>query len=89
MPSRQINDLKKSKQNKIALVTRTGVSQTEAYGFTGKNKADKAEKKKAVRAELSNAIQVLIDNNVDFLIVEYFGNIEEMEWAIELAREYG
>ena len=70
-------------------MTRPVVSQTEAYGFTGKNKADKAEKKKAVRAELSNAIQVLIDNDVDFLIVEYFGNIEEMEWAIELAREYG
>jgi len=82
-------ELSRELANKWDTMVGGSVSQTEAYGFTGKNKADKAEKKKAVRAELSNAIQVLIDNNVDFLIVEYFGNIEEMEWAIELAREYG
>ena len=29
-----------------------------------------------------------MDNNIDLLLVEYFHNIEEMEWAIELALTY-
>ena len=39
--------------------------------------------------ELSEAIKVLVDNDVDFLLVEYFGHIEEMEWAIETAKQFG
>ena len=31
---------------------------------------------------------MLSGNNIDLLLVEYFNNIEEMEWAIELALTY-
>ena len=34
-------------------------------------------------------MQVLIDNDIDMIICEFFRNIEEMEWAIELAKSYG
>merc|ERR1712185_139000 len=35
------------------------------------------------------ALEVLILNKVDLIICEYFRNILEMEWAIEVALEYG
>ena len=47
------------------------------------------KKKEKVMEELSEAIKVLVDNDVDFLLVEYFGHIEEMEWAIETAKQFG
>ena len=44
--------------------------------------------KEEVHKELREGLEVLINNNIDLIIVEYFHNIEEMEWAIELALSY-
>ena len=38
---------------------------------------------------MRKALEVLILNKVDLIICEYFRNILEMEWAIEVALEYG
>jgi len=57
-----------------------GITQTETY-VTEKNKAK-------VQAELAKALEVLIENDVDLIIVEYFFYIQEMEWAIELCKQY-
>ena len=57
-----------------------GIVQTAAY----RDGLDKEE----VHRELREGLEVLIDNNIDLIIVEYFHNIEEMEWAIELALSY-
>lgn len=40
-------------------------------------------------AELKTATAALIENDIDMIVCEYFRNIEEMEWAIELAKSYG
>ena len=45
--------------------------------------------KSKVQTELRKALEVLILNKVDLIICEYFRNILEMEWAIEVALEYG
>ena len=54
-----------------------------------------------MQKELEEGLQVLIDNDIDLIIVEvshlaswhpdpqYFHNIREMEWAIELALRFG
>ena len=39
-------------------------------------------------AELDTAMKALIENDIDMILCEYFRNIEEMEWAIELVRSY-
>ena len=57
-----------------------GIIQTSAW--------EKGLGKEAVQKELRDGVKVLIDNNIDLLLVEYFNNIEEMEWAIELALTY-
>ena len=57
-----------------------GIVQTGAY--------KKGEGREEVQQELREGLEVLIDNDVDLIIVEYFHNIEEMEWAIELALSY-
>jgi len=44
--------------------------------------------KEEVHKELREGLEVLIDNDIDLILVEYFHNIEEMEWAIELALSY-
>lgn len=67
---------------KYGTITAGSVAQTQAY-FQGSR--DKQE----IRKELAEALKVLIDNDVDFILLEYFGHIEEMEWAVELALEYG
>jgi len=56
------------------------VVQTFAFRDTGK--------KEDVEEELREGLQVLIDNDVDLIIVEYFSNIKEIEWAIEFALSY-
>lgn len=58
-----------------------GIIQTAAFKLT-RDKAD-------VQAELREGLEVLIENDIDLIIVEYFRNIVEMEWAIELALSYG
>jgi len=58
-----------------------GIVQTAAF----KQTRDKND----VQAELREGLEVLIENDIDLIIVEYFRNIVEMEWAIELALSYG
>ena len=61
--------------DKWGTIVAGGIVQTGAY----RDGLGKAE----VHRELSEGLEVLIDNNIDLIIVEYFHNIEEMEWAIE------
>ena len=72
--------------NKWGTLVGGSVSQTEIYSQKGLASEKKKEK---VQEELSDAMKVLIHNGVDFLLVEYFGHIEEMEWAIETAKACG
>jgi len=58
-----------------------GVCQTPAY-LSGLGKA-------AVQAELKKQLDCFVEQNVDFLICEYYEHIEEMEWAIEIAKKTG
>jgi len=58
-----------------------GIIQTATF----KKKRDREE----VQAELREALEIYIKNDIDLIIVEYFRNIIEMEWAIELALSYG
>lgn len=47
------------------------------------------EVKAAVQKEIRDSLQVLLDHDVELLIVEYFNNMEEMEWALEVATKLG
>ena len=58
-----------------------GISKTDVYKST-------RDKTKTIE-ELKTALQVLIDNDIDMIICEFFRNVEEIEWAIELAKSYG
>ena len=64
-----------------ALCSSGGISKTDIYKST-------RDKTKTVD-ELKTALKVLIDNDIDMIICEFFRNIEEMEWAIEVAKSYG
>jgi len=75
---------KKISQRKGTIVA-GGIIQTAVY----KTVKGTHEGKKEVHQELVEGLEVLIDNNIDLIICEYFHNIEEMEWAIELALNYG
>merc|ERR1712013_595472 len=59
-----------------------GITQT---GIFGGSKADKNK----IQGELRSALEILVKNNIELIICEYFRNILEMEWAIEVALEYG
>ena len=59
-----------------------GVTQTGTFTMGKSLKA-------RVQEELRKALEVLIRNKVELIICEYFRNIVEMEWAIEVALEYG
>ena len=69
---------------------------TKIYGLT--------KDKTSTQAEMKTALDTLVKNDIDIIICEvlrqnflyiftyflqYFRNIEEMEWAIELALSYG
>ena len=43
--------------------------------------------KEKTMAELDTAMKALIENDIDMILCEYFRNIEEMEWAIELVKK--
>lgn len=58
-----------------------GVCQTPAY-LSGLGKA-------AVQAELKKQLDCFVEQKVDFIICEYYEHIEEMEWAIEIAKKTG
>jgi len=59
-----------------------GIIQT---GIFDKTKADK----KKIQEELLAALEILEKNDIELIICEYFCNILEMEWAIEVGPEYG
>jgi len=54
-----------------------GITQTKAYNY--QDVRDKAQ----VQREIMQNAEVLLRNQVDFIILEYFRNVEEMVWAIE------
>merc|ERR1711976_168283 len=62
-------------------VTLGGLCQTPSY-LSGKGKA-------AVQEEFRKQAQVFSENGLDFMLCEYFEHIEEMEWAIEVCKEFG
>merc|ERR1711953_1552698 len=59
-----------------------GITQTGTFNLGSSVKSK-------VQNELRKALEVLILNKVDLIICEYFRNILEMEWAIEVALDYG
>ena len=73
-------DIARRCSDKWGTIVAGGIVQTAAY----KDGLGKEE----VHKELREGLEVLIHNNIDLIIVEYFHNIEEMEWAIELALSY-
>jgi len=86
---REINqascNIAKKVAEKRGTIVAGGIIQTSVY----ESVKDKPEGKKEVQKELSEAIEVLLENNIDWILCEYFHNIKEMEWAIELALTYG
>ena len=73
-------DIARRCSDKWGTIVAGGIVQTGAY-YDGLGKEE-------VHKELREGLEVLINNNIDLIIVEYFHNIEEMEWAIELALSY-
>ena len=73
-------DIARRCADKWGTIVAGGIVQTAAY----RDGLGKEE----VHKELREGLEVLIHNNIDLIIVEYFHNIEEMEWAIELALSY-
>lgn len=45
--------------------------------------------KKAVQAEFEKQVGIFVENGVDFILGEFFGDIEEAEWAIEVMKSSG
>lgn len=62
-----------------AALTAGGVSQCPSY-LSGKGKA-------AVQEEFRKQCNVFVNNGMDFIICEYYEHVEEIEWAIEVAKE--
>jgi len=74
-------DIAKKIQKKYGTITAGGISQTGNFA--------KWTKKETVQADLRRAVDILVKNDIDLIICEYFRNIKEMEWAIEIALETG
>lgn len=74
-------DIAKRVSKKKGTMVAGGVIHTATF----KKTRDKA----LVHQELKQAFHVLVKNGVDFLLVEHFEYIIEMEWAIELGLTYG
>jgi len=77
-------DIAKKVSSKRGTIVAAGIMQTAVY----KAVQGTPEGKQEVQKELSEGLEVLINNEVDAIFCEYFHNIEEMEWAIELALRY-
>ena len=76
--------LSKELSNKWGTLVGGSVTQTEIH-----RNGQGVLRKDTVQKELSEAMKALVENDVDFLMVEYFGHVEEMEWAIETAKKFG
>lgn len=57
-----------------------GICQTPSF-LSGKGKA-------AVQDEFHKQCRAFKEGGVDFLIAEYYEHVQEMEWAIEVAKQY-
>jgi len=73
-------EIAKKSSEKWGTIITGGIVQTGSW--------KKGLGKEEVHKELREGLEVLIDNDIDLILVEYFHNIEEMEWAIELALSY-
>jgi len=65
-------------------IVAAGVTQTGLFQGDGPKPG-----KQEVQEELRAALKIYKHNNIDLVIVEYFRNIIEMEWAVEVALEFG
>jgi len=83
----QINQAACDIANKVSkargTIVAAGVTQTGLFQGDGP-KPTKAE----VQKELRCAMEIYRKNNIGLIICEYFRNIIEMEWAIEVAQEF-
>lgn len=64
-------------------IVAAGVTQTGMFQGDGARPS-----KQAVQDELREALKIYKKNKINLVIVEYFRNILEMEWAIEVALEF-
>jgi len=74
-------DIAKKIAKKYGTITAGGISQTGNFAVW-----KDAEKTKA---DLRRSIEILVKNDIELIICEYFRNINEMECAIEIAKETG
>ncbi|XP_070566471.1 betaine--homocysteine S-methyltransferase 1-like [Ptychodera flava] len=58
-----------------------GISPTPSY-LEGKSKS-------VVQKEFEKQCQVFLEKDVDFLLAEFFGQVEEIEWGIEVMKSTG
>lgn len=81
----EINQVSCDIANKVAkkykTITAGGLSQTGNFA--------RWSHKDEVQKDLRRAVDILVKNDIDLIICEYFRNIKEMEWAIEVALETG
>jgi len=64
-------------------IVAAGVTQTGMFQGDGPRPS-----KQSVQDELREALKIYKKNKINLVIVEYFRNILEMEWAIEVALEF-
>lgn len=58
-----------------------GITQTKSYTYQD------VKDKQLVQKEILQNAAILIKNKVDFIILEYFRNVEEIVWAIECLKD--
>merc|ERR1711936_1546805 len=80
--------------NQAACDIATNVSKTRGTIVAGwiiqSGIFDKAKPdKKKIQEELTADLEILVKNDIKLIICEYFRNILELEWAIEVALDYG
>jgi len=64
-------------------IVAAGVTQTGLFQGDGPKPS-----KHQIQAELRSAMEIYKKNDVELILCEYFRNIIEMEWAIEVAHEF-
>eukprot|EP00093_Oithona_nana_P006743 06743.XXX_138318_137050_1 [CDS] Oithona nana genome sequencing. len=75
------SELAKKVADETGALTLGGICQCPTY-LSGAGK-------EAVQEEFRKQINVFVEAGLDFLLCEYFEHIEEMEWAIEVAKATG
>nr|XP_006814173.1 PREDICTED: betaine--homocysteine S-methyltransferase 1-like [Saccoglossus kowalevskii] len=45
--------------------------------------------KEVVQKEFDKQCEVFIEKDVDFMLAEFFGHVEELEWGVEVMKKYG